>query len=167
MWNRQVKRKCAISAVCRRQSAKSSSLPPSGVFFVIQLRALYTAKHQGRGFYCSFFHWCPRWFGLKKLFLLPLFFSVRAKTFLATSASRGQMWCTCFLTPCQTEALHTRDDVRRRKLRNSLQKLPTASFGGGSFISNLTRGRGKSKLWNQAVEHFQGLTGRSSARAAN
>lgn len=51
-------------------TAVSSSLPLSAVFFVIQLCALYTAKHQGRGFYCCsdyFFQWCPHWFGLELL----------------------------------------------------------------------------------------------------
>lgn len=36
-------------------TAASSSLPLSGVFFVILLRALHTAKQQGRGFCCYFF----------------------------------------------------------------------------------------------------------------
>lgn len=35
-------------------TAASSSLPLSGLIFVIQLRALHTAKQQGRGFCCYF-----------------------------------------------------------------------------------------------------------------
>lgn len=131
MWNRQVKRKCAISAVCRRQSAKSSSLPPSGVFFVIQLRALYTAKHQGRGFYCSFFDWCPRWFGLETIPLTFVFFGACSNLF-GDFVSRGQMWCTCFLTPYQTKALHTWDDINLK----FPQKTADGVFGSGSFTSN-------------------------------
>lgn len=48
----------------------SSSLPQSGVFFVIQLCALYTAKRKGSGLYCycnCFFYWCPHWIGLELL----------------------------------------------------------------------------------------------------
>lgn len=55
------------------RSVRFTSLPLSAVFFVIQLRALYTAKQQGRGFYpyCNyFFHWCARWSGLKPYFYI-------------------------------------------------------------------------------------------------
>lgn len=68
MWNRPSKEDAY-------NQYTSFSLPQSGVFFVIQLCALHTAKRQGSGLYCYcsyFFHRCPRWFGLDLFFFYYL-----------------------------------------------------------------------------------------------
>lgn len=86
--------------------AVSSSLPLSGVFFVIQLCALYTAKQQGRGFYC----YCNYSFigALTGLVLNNSFtsFGIYSCWLLYEQETRAT-WCTCFLMPCQTKALYT------------------------------------------------------------
>lgn len=100
-------------------TAVSSSLPLSGVFFVIQLRALYTAKQQGRGFCCYFFHWCPRWFGLQQFFQHFLASTpVHTNPFgYFMSRRAGQHDTLVFLMLCQTKAFY----------KSNLKSLKTAN----------------------------------------
>ncbi len=134
-------------------TAVSSSLPLSGVFFVIQLRALYTAKQQGRGFYCYFFHWCPRWFGLKRFFYIcwHLLLCILPFWLLYEQESRAK-WCTSFLMLCQTKALYTWtwDDINLKFL-----KTANGIFLGEGFESVFLCGLGKSKLWNPRSSDIQ------------